>query len=229
MPNADRLEAEVDVEYGARLNRALEPGQHVLVLGHSASGKSTTAKAAATMRGLRYVYDSALLESARFQHYTDRLFGQADFHAFMPYEVEALLVRFLQNRHPAGDWICDQGVHSILAYSRARHALGELDNHIYQTIYALFLTLAAESPTPRLVVRFRCAPLEARRRLETRGRPHETTSLTVPFIEELDQAYTHILAKFPPAPAIEVIETTGVSKSAVVHRFLTLIDAHSTP
>lgn len=227
MLNADQLEADVESEYRQKLSIAPPAGRYVLVLGHSSSGKTTTAQAAARRQGWRYVYDSALLGGGRFADYTRILFQENDNTALLPYEVEALLVRFLQNRHAGPDCICDQGIHSIWAYARARHTLGDLSDHIYQTIYALFLTLAAESPTPRLVLRFRCDAAEARRRVEGRGRPHEATSLTTEFIAELDSAYERVIAKFPSHVRTEKIDTTGLDKAEVLERFIALIDAHS--
>jgi deoxyadenosine/deoxycytidine kinase len=227
--NADLLEAAVAAEYREKLGRVHgHLGGHVLVLGHSASGKTTAAIAAAKARAYQYTYDSALLQSDRFAHYTAQLFAGGDKQAFLPYEVEALLVRFLQNRGPKPNWICDQGIHSIWAYARARRLLDDLDAYAYQTIYALFLTLASESPLPRLVVRFRCEATEAIKRVRTRGRPHELSALTVEFLEELDRAYGHVVASFPAGVPTELIDTTNLDQSAVLCRLLATIDAHTT-
>lgn len=228
MRNADQLEADVDSEYRQRILIVPPIGQYVLVLGHSSSGKTTAAQEAARRRGLKYVYDSALLNGSRFTAYTKALFQENDNGPLLPYEVEALLVRFLQNKHAGPDCLCDQGIHSIWAYARAKYSLGDLSEHLYQTFYALFLTLAAEAPAPRLVVRFRCDSAEARRRVESRGRPHETTALSTEFIGELDRAYDRVIKKYPSTVPTRLIDTTDLDKEAVLERFLAFVDAHPT-
>lgn len=225
MPSADQLEREVEEEYRGRLGHPSR-GQHVLALGHSASGKTTTAKAAAAKLSMRYVYDSALLESRRFADYTAQLFTLNDRTAFLPYEVEALIVRYLQNRHAESEWLCDQGIQSIWAYARARHALGELSDNELQTIYALFLSFAAESPLPRLAVRFRCEPRVAAQRVIDRGRSHEARALPVPFLIELDRAYERVANALSDNVSVVVLDTTHLSEAEATEHLIAFINAH---
>ena len=227
MPNTDRLEAQVTEEYLVRGIPEPPAGRFILILGSSSAGKTSTIQNALKSRPeLRLNYDAALLTTDRFALYTRNLFERADASYFFPYEVEAALIRFLQNFSADANCLCDQGLYSIWAYSRAIHQRGGLDDHQYQTFYALILTLGSLAPTPRVVVRFRCDAAEARRRVEQRGRRHEIVALSESFIADLDKAYSHVMAAFPGYVVQYFLDTTYLPPEIVTERFLTILDAH---
>lgn len=228
MLDVGALEEEVWQDYLLRLVNEAPAGRHILILGHPSSGKSTAARELAATSSISYVYDSALLELPRFGYYTGKLFKEQDWRYYFPYEVEAVLARFLQNIQAEHDTICDQGMHSIWAYARALCALGRIEPRVYQSFFALFLTLRSVAPWPRLVIRFRCDSSEAWRRVIERNRNHEPTALSRDFIAELDRQYEVIMADFPHFVMRVTLDTTQLSKEQVLNKLRAIVDAPPT-
>lgn len=226
MQDVDALEEEVSRAYLPRIPVDPTYGEHVLILGHSSSGKSTAARAVAASRNLHYVYDVALLELPRFAYYTQKLFLEGDKSYYFPYETEAILARFLQNLKTSHRSLCDQGIESIWAYARVLALRGDLEPELYQSFYSLLLTLRAIAPWPRLAVRFRCDPTEAIERVRKRGRPHELLYFDRHFIAALDNQYACVLADFPEPVGRVLIDTTGLSKTEARERLEAALDAY---
>lgn len=144
---------------------------------------------------------------------------------YLPFEVEALLVRFLQNLDCRDKCIADQSLHSIWAYARAAHQCQLIPDRHYQTIVALALTLDRLVPRPSLAVRFRCDPLEARRRLERRNRPHELNLCTPAFLRALDAAYDAVIRELEDTTPVWRLDTSDVSEAEVLDRFEKIVAA----
>ncbi len=219
------IEMEVAEEYAGRIASRPRMGPHALVLGPTSSGKTTALRrlAEADARWVRR-YDEGLISIPRFGRYTDELFKKADQAFYFPFEVEALVVRYLQNQNASGTTVCDQGIHSIWAYARTVHADGGMPDDLYQSFFALFLTLRSLSAWPRVAVRFRCEAAVARLRVEQRGRPHELVASPADFIDRLDKSYAHVVRDFPSDVRLEVLDTTDMDPASVTDALRELLD-----
>ncbi|MCJ9669450.1 MULTISPECIES: deoxynucleoside kinase [unclassified Neorhizobium] len=218
MRSTDDLEDEVKNEYAGRLVEESTQGTYGLVLGGTSSGKSTAITSLIERHpGLTRAYDGALLQLPRFQRYFERLFKAGDSRAYLPFEIEALLIRHLQNEKLGEATIADQGIHSIWAYARAVREGGEMDDDSYQTMFALYLFLRRQMHLPKFVLHFRCDTAVARKRLELRGRAHEK-SYSRDFLDRLDQAYSVVCRDFPADISVMTIDTTHATPTEVADR-----------
>lgn len=180
-------------------------------MGPTSSGKTTTVNAyIRKYPEVTRAYDTALMASERFLAYLE---GTANSPVdYLPFEVEALLVRFLQNLDCVGACIADQSLHSIWAYARAAQMCGLISDRHYQTIVALALTLDRLAPRPQLAIHFRCDSNEARRRLEERERPHELRLCTINFLNALDLSYIAIVEELKDTTKVVKLDTSEISQ-----------------
>lgn len=226
MQDAGVLEAQVRKEFQNRLPSQRPISDYILVLGPTSSGKTTTVRAYVQKQSdFAHAYDNALLDSERFQIYlkgTDS--SPVD---YLPFEVEALLIRFLQNLQCSEKCIADQSLHSIWAYARAAHSCGLISDPHFQTIVALALSLDRLAPRPSLAVHFHCDPIEARQRLELRNRTHELRLCTIDFLQALNAAYQVVVSELRDTTSVVRLDTTGRSEAEVLQRFEAIVDKHN--
>lgn len=197
MGDARQLEREVEAEYRQLVCGPKYLGEYSLILGPTASGKTSTIKRFLTENPTwQSAYDDALLTSDRFRYYNKKIFEEGDSNYYLAFETEALLRRHMQNAHGTRVLVCDQGVHSIWAYCLALYKLGKIEGRIYQTFYSLFLLFRSKMTWPRVVVRFECTIQVALERMRSRGRSHESIAITSEFLTELNCSYTRVLEDF---------------------------------
>ncbi|MEA2859345.1 MAG: hypothetical protein QOC72_1384 [Methylobacteriaceae bacterium] len=226
MSIATVLEASVRAEYSARLVHPPTRGEHIQVLGLTASGKTTAIKAFVNRFPYwKHVYDSAFLETARLRTYHEQLLIQGDPYFYLAFQIEALLIRFLQNAHVARGSICDQSAHSIWAYSKVLVQRGYLSRSFYETFFAAYLTFRSVAPSPATVVLFTCDPSIARARVVARGRSHEQEAYTPQFLTQLGQAYSAVVDDFPQDVPLHTIDTTEMTPDEATAALETILNA----
>ncbi|MFF7635362.1 deoxynucleoside kinase [Kitasatospora sp. NPDC008050] len=204
-----------------RLDRPQAPAA-VVVLGPPAVGKSTLLRRfAAQQRGIEHVPDIVPVTRGpgRENHLTRYLRGDSS--AALLCQLEALLLRVLQNLRTGRAGVLDQDVHSSLAYAKALYLNGDLTADQYEAYYRYHHLLTA-------VVHLTARTEVPMRRMRRRNRTLERI-FTSRYVALVAQCFEDVAEELATRVPVHRVDASELGPQDVLDRFHHLLPDTGAP
>ena len=197
-----------------RMPTAEYPVYSTIVFGPPGSGKSTAIKAICKNQEVTYHHESKLILSrgTRLNEYLKKIHYERDHRFSLPFQIEALIMRHQHFQSAREGAIVEQGMISILAYSKALVRLGWMTKAEYQAFFGVYYYLQNSSAKPKKIILMTASTQTLLKRIQARGRRHEADHYSFDYVDEIRRGMYEVSQDIGGDIEFAVVDTSSMNR-----------------